>query len=1378
MRRIRPWVVLAGCVLAVVVAAGVVAWRQGDFWRASAAHYLRERLAAELGAEFQAPDLRGRWLPPGLSLGRVTLHRPGEPWVLTAEDVRISFNLYAVLFGRERLGRVVVDRPRLFVRQRAAPAGEAGAAAGPTAAAPPLAERVRRLLRPPYLLRVLEITDGRVEVLGRDGDLLRAEGIDLALLLSGGSARAALEVASLSGGSAGRRVAWGRVDADFVLGDGGVRVSRVIAAGGPLAGTLRGEVDYAGGLSLTGECTASIERLASLAGRAGLAGGRARFEGKLTGKLREPEAEGSLSLAALALRGRRWPDARGRVAWSKGRLAVSDLLLKFGDGSLGLAGSAEIAAGAVSRYALEAQARALDPALLPGVPAEGAARVRTVDGTLRWDGAGFGSAAAGSGSLQALVTLALLPQERFALETRAVLAGGALALDPVRLSGASLEAAGSGAWRPGEGFSCRLSGAVADLGRLAPGAGVALGGGGSFEGEAAFAAAGWRSTGTVRLAKASVGKVRGIDAAGRLEAAAGAVRLLDVSVAWPGVRGVVAGSIALPGGALAATARVEELSAAAAARLLGADPAPATGTLDAQLRLQGTLRDPTVAGEVSGGALRYRAAAVDSAELAFSYAAGRFDIERLRLRRGASELSLEGELSEESLLSADFESRVFDLRDFASLPGLELAGTLRGRAHGPLDALVVDGALQATRLRYGGFDLRGGELAVKYRGGTIGVTGWLAAPENRLRAVLEPAAGWRFESELDLQRFAPEIVRSGAGGFPPALARIVGQASFLAAGTLRAEGRLLEPSGLRAALRLETLWLQAAGGTLQNRAPVQVSWRGGVLAVEDFRLLGDQYHLALRGTGSPAAGWDLQAEGAVNLALLRGYSKEIEEIDGSGDLRLSIGGPWTSPQPEGDLTVRDAFLKLRPLPEPLSHLEGRLELRAGTLTAASLSGSMGDGSFRGGGSYRIAEDLLDAEVEGGLDLSLFRSRLPGARELRGPLRVRLRMAGPLAGPAFTGDVEIVDAELFARPFPAKITRLHGRLRLGADRLEILELSGQTGGGKIGLSGSLALSPAPGTVDLDLRGDGILVSLAEGLKAQADLRLGLRGALSAPHLAGEVRVLKARYLREFDEKPPRFGAAAAGDAAAPARPEVGRTTLDVKVRATDNVWIANRMAKIEAAVALDLSGTLGAPVLRGEISAIHGEAYYLSRKFRLESGSLRFVPPATVPVLDLQASTSVGETQILFLMAGPLNGLSYHLVSLPAMSQEDLVALLTIGETRSALAQRGEKASAAGAAVFTTEPLVNALGDEARTAMGLDVLQLEPVVGDDNQVSARVTLGTHLSDRLYVSYSRSLGATEDQQVAVQYFLLDYLSLWGQELRQGVYSVDAVFRYTFR
>ncbi|HWR98103.1 MAG TPA: hypothetical protein VN317_06740, partial [Candidatus Methanoperedens sp.] len=272
MRRIRPWVVAAGCLAALVVVAALVVRFQGDLLRESAANYLRERLAVEFGAQFETRDLRGRWFPPGLSLGHVTFQRPGETWVLTAEDVRVSFNLYAMLFRRERLGRVVLERPRLFVRAaglaprppspEAPPDARANAPAEakpdaprpaspateppvPAPGVPAIAARLRGLLRPPFPLRILEVVDGRVEVLDRAGRLTAAEGVNLAVIISSGSAGVDLSVAGLAVKEGERRLALGRITAALALEEGGATVSRFAATGGPLAGSVQGTVDYA-----------------------------------------------------------------------------------------------------------------------------------------------------------------------------------------------------------------------------------------------------------------------------------------------------------------------------------------------------------------------------------------------------------------------------------------------------------------------------------------------------------------------------------------------------------------------------------------------------------------------------------------------------------------------------------------------------------------------------------------------------------------------------------------------------------------------------------------------------------------------------------------------------------------------------------------------------------------------------------------------------------------------------------------------------------------------------------------------------------------------------------------------------------------------------
>jgi autotransporter translocation and assembly factor TamB len=1384
MRPIRPAVILAGCLLAGSVAVTALVWHQGSFLRESAANYLRERLAVEFGAKFQTTDLRGTWFPPGLSLGRVTLDRPGEPQVLTAEDVRISFNPYALLFGRERLGRVVVVRPRLYVRtgpDAGADGSPAGAPAGalPTAAiSPALQERVRSFLRPPFTLRVFEIVDGRAEVSDANGKRLHADGINLSVLISSGSAHATLAVGSLAVGRRGRLTNLGRIATDLTIEGGRIAVGKLVADGGPIAGRLAGTVGFDGRLALNGALSARVEDLAALTGRAGAAGGMAHFKGAIAGVWREPAVTGSLSLQDLAVAGNRWPGVQGDIAWSGSRATWERLRLPVGDGEVTCAGEVDFS-GAAPRYRIDVAARALDLARLP-VAREGfAARVTGLGGTLHWEGAGLGAEATGSGRLAAQATVADLAGGQIGIAADASLDRGRAAFTALRAAAGAFVLEGTGAWTREAGFSAHLVGTVADLAQLLPPGGIAYGGSARIEGDLAVDALGPRFQGLAHLAGGAVGALRGIAGRVRVSAEAGSVRFSEGALTWPGGGSSLAGTIGTPSGQLDLVALLRQDSLQQAASAFGADPQSVAGSLQAKLHVLGTIAAPVVEGEASAKALRVGTVALDEAGLSLAYENRRLRITRLKARRGSSELAFRGALGPESEIEGTFESRAFNSADFSSFAGLQVTGTVRGAVSGRLRDPRVEALVRADQLRYAGFDFKGGELSVGYRNGAATVEGWVASRENRLRIVVEPSRDWRFDADLELRQFAPELVRSGIGAFPPALAQALGRASFLAAGRLRGSGRLFDPRSMRVDLQLDTLWLQGAGATLQNLSPVRISWRDAGLVVEDFRLASDRYHLSVSGGGSPAAGWNLQAEGAVNLSVFKEYWREIEEVEGRGDLTLNLGGPWLAPLPEGSLTVNEAYVRVRSLPEPLEHLTGRLELHGRTLSATGLSGTMSGGAFRGGGTYQLAQDRLEVDVEGRLDLSLFRARIPAARELRGPLEVRLRMAGPLGSPVFSGSVDVLDAELFLRPFPAKITHLRGTVLLGTERLEVRGLSGQTGGGTVELSGNLDWTHSPARVDANLSGKGILVSLAGALKAQSDLKLGVHGDFQDMKLAGEVRILKARYLREFDEKlPPLDPGAGAATAASGKGPDLSRLALDVNVVAADNVWVANRMAKIETAVALHVGGTLGKPVVSGEISAIQGEAFYLSRQFRLESGSLRFVPPALIPLLDVQASTSVGDTQIFFLMDGPVNHPSYHLSSLPAMTQEDLISLLAIGETRTNLARRGERASAAGAAVITTEPLLNALGDGARSTLGLDVLQLEPVIGVNNQMSARVTLGSHVSDRLYVSYTQNLAATQDQQVTVQYYLLDYLSIWGRELRQGIYSFDLVFRYAIK
>jgi translocation and assembly module TamB len=235
-------------------------------------------------------------------------------------------------------------------------------------------------------------------------------------------------------------------------------------------------------------------------------------------------------------------------------------------------------------------------------------------------------------------------------------------------------------------------------------------------------------------------------------------------------------------------------------------------------------------------------------------------------------------------------------------------------------------------------------------------------------------------------------------------------------------------------------------------------------------------------------------------------------------------------------------------------------------------------------------------------------------------------------------------------------------------------------------------------------------------------------------------------------------------------------LDIWVNAADRFWISNSMAELENSLNIYVGGTVKEPSLSGEVNLLRGEVTYFNRRFELFSGRIFNIPPGINPILEAQAEVSVGATKIYLLLEGPLRKPTLQLTSVPPYSQEDLLALLTVGYTRSSLEEKKGESLAIGAAIVLSTPVIEQVREGAQEVTGIEIFQVEPSFGKD-EGTARVTVGTQLSDRLYMSASQSIGVTEEQQVKLEYQILDYLSVLGQQLQQGIYAFDFVFSYDF-
>jgi len=222
------------------------------------------------------------------------------------------------------------------------------------------------------------------------------------------------------------------------------------------------------------------------------------------------------------------------------------------------------------------------------------------------------------------------------------------------------------------------------------------------------------------------------------------------------------------------------------------------------------------------------------------------------------------------------------------------------------------------------------------------------------------------------------------------------------------------------------------------------------------------------------------------------------------------------------------------------------------------------------------------------------------------------------------------------------------------------------------------------------------------------------------------------------------------------------------------------------------------VVYGRAELTRGEAVLEGRRYVVTRGTVDFTNAVRIePFFDIEAETRVrvpGQTyRVTVRAAGTMQRLNPEFTSDPPLPEVDVVTLLVgdVATSRDAelrALQRPEMAQQqlvqSTAARMLVSPISDEVGRVFERTFGLDTFQITPLVVDPYQQSsrfspsARVTLGKRISDRVYVTYSRSLTySNRDQIVMIEYDQTDRLSWILMRNEDETYAIDMRMRHTF-
>ena len=829
---------------------------------------------------------------------------------------------------------------------------------------------------------------------------------------------------------------------------------------------------------------------------------------------------------------------------------------------------------------------------------------------------------------------------------------------------------------------------------------------------------------------------------------------------------------------------------------------PISGSAKWDGKITGPSADPVFQGHFRGERARYDGVFLDLLEGDLTYSASELTLTHGQARSNDMETSVEGRLSlkswnflPENDWSAEASFEKVPAENLEKLFGWSypVSGLLTGQFHGK-------GTREDPRLT-GLFDLADAKV--------------YGLSFNRLRGQLNVSGEEAHISDAELRFFPPGKENARGAGI------ITGSLGY------RYEDQSVSTELVGAALPLENFEkLQLAhlpvGGQvtfrLKANGPVRAPLGEGSFRVVDLKIGpvvvgsfdgkltsdGRQAHLELgsaMATGEVSGGYTLGLSDPypiggkvsiknIDLDPFLLAALHLNEFSGhaNADGDISISGAMKEPQ---NIVVDAQFSRLamnysnvRLLNASLVHFRSSkdsLEIEPvtlrGTDTNLQISGSV---QFAGRRSIGL-------RLNGALDLRLISGFVSGL-DARGPAQINASFEGSLDRPRITGRVHIEKASARAVDFPTGLSGIVGDIIFDATRLYLEDMTAESGGGTLHLSGSVTYAESPLRYDLSVRTDRVRIRYPEGMSWLVGGSLRLTGTPSAGLLSGKVTIERVTLSQGLEVAGMLVSAKEGFNSPTTSSSYLRNLQFEVEAVSAPDARMEWPGAQLQADANLRVRGTWEHPILLGHIHILSGDLYFASNRYRVTRGDLNFANPFRLdPVLNVEATTTIEQYEITLNFTGPASKLTLAYRSDPPLPANDIITLLALGQTSSEATTRSggtSQSGTAGASAILSEAISSQVGGRLERLFGITRFRVDPGLagvgstGSEQNAAARVTVEQQIARNLTITYVSNVSSTQQQVIQVEYNVDRNVSIVGLRDQNGTFGIDIKIKKRFQ
>ena len=451
-----------------------------------------------------------------------------------------------------------------------------------------------------------------------------------------------------------------------------------------------------------------------------------------------------------------------------------------------------------------------------------------------------------------------------------------------------------------------------------------------------------------------------------------------------------------------------------------------------------------------------------------------------------------------------------------------------------------------------------------------------------------------------------------------------------------------------------------------------------------------------------------------------------------------------------------------------------------------LKGPKTDVQLSGGMDFNTTKNPLQLKVLANANLGTLQD-VDEKFYSSGDVSVIATVEGTFAQPALNGKIELKNASVNYADIPNGLSNANGVILLSGTTASVRNLTAESGGGKISLSGFVGLSPR--AVIYNLRANAQKVRTRyDNLSVTSNANITLTGSSRRSLISGNVSIQRVAYSSSSDIGSLLYSASSPPAVASTPSPSLANMRLDVNiVTASDVRIVTSYVQKLDLSSNLTLRGTAAEPGMVGHITVTDGQLAFFGNTYNVNRGSVNFYDPLTIkPELDFSLETIAQGVDVTLGVTGPLSDMKLSYRSDPPLTFEQIAQLLatnttpfdpTIASHQPPAAQ--QSASQMGESALLSQAVASPLSSRLQRVFGLTQFKIDPsVAGSNGQPTAKVTLQQKIANNITFTYITDVTQSNSEIVRVQWDFGARTSAVALRDYNGNVSVELFYKFQKR